>query len=135
MSYSSKRQAFLVGQGYAFKVIAHLKNIESTPDLAFAAPQDQRELLQKILVDVESKSWREEQDTAGLLADGSMFYGADGKPVRKTLARRTAGTLRDLSGGQNMAYTEQNKKAGKKKKDPQSAFFKSIKRENEKRRM
>ena len=129
MSYSSKRQAFLVGQGYAFKVITHLKNIESMPDLAFSTPEDQNELLEKIVVDVESKSWKEEQEMAGLLAEGNMFYEPDGKPQRKTANRRTGG------GGQDMAYAEQNKKAGKKKKGPQSAFFKSIKRENEKRRM
>lgn len=120
-------------------MITHLKNIESMPDLAFATPEEKRELLQKILVDVENKTWKEEQEMAGLLADGNMFYGADGKPLRKTLNRRTADTLRDLSGGQDMAYMEQNKSANRsvtrKKKGPQSAFFKSFMRETERRKM
>jgi len=56
MVYSSKRQAFLVDQGYAFKVITQLKNIENTPDLAFDTPEARRELLTKVLLEVESRS-------------------------------------------------------------------------------
>ncbi|CAK7205213.1 DNA repair helicase RAD25 [Sporothrix eucalyptigena] len=144
MAFSAKRQAFLVDQGYAFKVITHLKGIENMPDLAFSTSHARRELLQKILVEVESKSWRdeEEKESSSLLADSNMFYGPDGKPLRKAPpkrkpARRTAGTLKDLSGGQDMAYIEQNKSANKlikSKKAPQSSFFKAISRENERRR-
>ncbi|OAA62031.1 Xeroderma pigmentosum group B protein (XP-B) [Niveomyces insectorum RCEF 264] len=146
MAFSVKRQAFLVDQGYAFKVITQLKNMEQTPDLAFDSPQSRRELLEKVLVEVESKTWRqeEEKESAGLLEDGNMFYGPDGKPLRRApksraaAAKRTAGTLRDLSGGHDMAYVERNMSANKAmkgaKKGPQSAFFKSIRRENEKRR-
>ncbi|KAL1898095.1 DNA repair helicase RAD25 [Ceratocystis pirilliformis] len=137
MSFSSKRQAFLVDQGYAFKVITQLKNIENTPDLAFATPESRRELLQKLLVDQESKSWKdEEKEAAGLAADGNMFYGPDGKPLRRG-TRRTAGSLKGLSGGNDMAYIEQNKSANKalmKKKKTHAGFFKSLQRENEKRR-
>ncbi|KIH86559.1 DNA excision repair protein ERCC-3 [Sporothrix brasiliensis 5110] len=144
MAFSAKRQAFLVDQGYAFKVITHLKGIENMPDLAFGSSHARRELLQKILVEVESKSWRdeEEKESASLLADSNMFYGPDGKPLRKgpakrKAARRTAGTLKDLSGGQDMAYIEQNRSANKmikSKKGPQNAFFKAITRENERRK-
>ena len=52
--------------------------------------------------------------------------------------RRTAGTLGELSGGQDMAYIEQNKAANKnlkkKAKENQSAFFKKIAREKERSR-
>ncbi|KAL2164671.1 hypothetical protein VTH06DRAFT_3888 [Thermothelomyces fergusii] len=121
MYYSSKRQAFLVDQGYAFKVITQLANIEKTPDLAFATPQEVRELLQRTLVDNE----RGVEDDAG---NG---------------VRRTAGMLSELSGGQDMAYIEQNKAANKALKakakkaagsEGQSKFFKSIQREKEKAR-
>lgn len=85
MVFSSKRRAFLVDQGYAFKVITQLKNIENTPDLAFATLEARRELLLNVLLEVESKSWKqeEEKERAGLLADGNMFYGPDGEPLRK----------------------------------------------------
>ncbi len=138
MAFSSKRQAFLVDQGYAFKVITKLRNIGTTPDLAFDTPEARRELLQKVLVEIESKSYgaEEEKEIAGLVADGNMFYGPDGKPLRKT-ARRTAGALKDLRGGEEMAYIERNQsvnKSVKRKKGPQSDFFKSMMRQNEKRR-
>lgn len=49
-----------------------------------------------------------------------MFYGLDGKPLRNapktrgtSAARGTAGALKDLGGGQDMAYTELNKSANK----------------------
>ena len=142
MVFSSKRQAFLVDQGYAFKVITQLKHMENMPDLAFATPEARRELLFKVLADSESKAWKgyEEKESAGLLAEGNMFYGPDGKPMRKPAragARRTAGTLKDLSGGQGMSYVEQNRSANKAikgKKGTQSAFFRSIAREKERRR-
>jgi DNA excision repair protein ERCC-3 len=146
MFFSSKRQAFLVDQGYAFKVITQLKNIESTPDLAFATPDARLELLQTVLFEVENKSWKleEEKERAGLLADGNMFYGPDGKPLRKAAkrlgvgtVRRTAGALKDLSGGHDMAYVERNKsvnKLVKEKNVPHSDFFKSVMRANERRR-
>jgi len=146
MVFSSKRQTFLVNQGYAFKVITQLKDIKNTPDLAFDTPEARRELLMNVLLEVESKSWKreEEKESAGLLADGNMFYGPDGKPLRKapkkrgaSAVRRTAGALKDLSGGQDMAYIELNKSANKSvlgKNGQQSDFFKSMMRQNERRR-
>ena len=108
------------------------------PDLAFSAPEARRELLQKVMMEVESKSWKEEEarESAGLLADGNMFYGPDGKPLRKGV-RRTAGVLKGLSGGQDMAYVERNRsvnKSVKARKGDRHKFFKSIARENERRR-
>ncbi|KAL2020088.1 hypothetical protein VTK56DRAFT_8892 [Thermocarpiscus australiensis] len=115
--YSSKRQAFLTDQGYVFRVITQLKDVESMLDLAFATPEARRELLEKVLVESESSLWKEEEakDAAGLLADGNMFYNREGRRARKgtSAARRTAGTLQELSGGQDMAYVEQNKSANK----------------------
>ncbi len=78
------------------------------------------------------------------MADGNLFYGPDGKPLRNapkrrgaSSARRTAGALNDLSGGHDMAYIELNKSANKsvkRKNGPHSDFFKSIMRQNERRR-
>jgi hypothetical protein len=68
MVYSAKRQVFLVDQGYAFRVITQLKNIDKTPGLAFVTPEARHELLQKVLAESQSSSWREEEekDAAGL---------------------------------------------------------------------
>jgi DNA excision repair protein ERCC-3 len=126
MYFSSKRQAFLVDQGYAFKVITQLANIEKTPGLAFASASERRELLQKVLVENEGMDDEENID--------DLFHSASIGKKRKG-ARRTAGTLGELSGGQDMAYMEQNKKLALKKKGKQesSAFFKKINREKVRR--
>ncbi|KAF1731469.1 putative DNA repair helicase ercc3 [Beauveria bassiana] len=128
MFFSSKRQAFLVDQGYAFKVITQLANIEQTPGLAFATAAERRELLQKVLV--ENEGAEDEDITDDLFHSGTM-----GRAQKRV--RRTAGTLGELSGGQNMAYIEQNKKVNqglkKKGKKESNAFFKKINRENVRR--
>ncbi|KAK0738297.1 P-loop containing nucleoside triphosphate hydrolase protein [Schizothecium vesticola] len=130
MYYSAKRQTFLVDQGYAFKVITQLANLDKTPDLAFATAKERRELLQRTLVDNEKGG---EED----VENDDLF----GKPVRRAGGRRgggvrrTAGTLGELSGGQDMAYIEQNKGANKtlkkQAKAQQNTFFKKIAREKE----
>ena len=68
------------------------------------------------MAETESKSWKEEEEeeSASLLADGNVFYGGDGKPSRKGAAGRTAGTLKELSGGQDMAYIDQSRSANTK---------------------
>jgi DNA excision repair protein ERCC-3 len=126
MYFSSKRQAFLVDQGYAFKVITQLANIDKTPDLAFATATERRELLAKILV--ENESLYEVEEVDDMHHRGNM--GRTKK--RNAMVRRAAGTLGDLSGGQDMAYVEQNKRANqslKKKAAEKSQFFKKIQRE------
>ncbi|KAI6782130.1 DNA repair helicase-like protein [Emericellopsis cladophorae] len=126
--FSSKRQAFLVDQGYAFKVITQLANMENTPDLAFSTPAERRELLQTVLVDNETA----EDDEI----DDDLFHR--GKKGKKKGTRRTAGTLGELSGGQDMAYIERNKKVNQalkkgKGKQESHSFFKKIGRENARR--
>lgn len=137
--FSAKRQAFLVDQGYAFKVITKLHNIEKTPNLVFATAQERRELLLGLLDDMEKNKSAAEYDreNEALRADGNLFNtkkpAARGKP--RTMVRRGAHLLADLSGGQDMAYVEQNKPArGQKKRAPNSDFFKKLGREKERRK-
>jgi len=134
MFYSSKRQAFLVDQGYAFKVITSLHDIEKMKDLVYATAADRRGLLQDVLTD---RLKQEEDETVD--KDDLFWAPGMGKTQkRKATVRRTAGTLGELSGGQDMAYLEQKKSANKglkkaSKKDS-NAFFKKMQREKERRR-
>lgn len=136
--FSAKRQAFLVDQGYAFKVITTLHNIEKTPNLCFATAQERRELLLGLLDDMEKNKSAAEYDreSEALRADGNLFNTkkpAKNKAVVKV--RRGAHLLADLSGGQDMAYIEQNKPArGQKKRAPNSDFFKKLGREKDRRK-
>ena len=96
MFYSTKRQQFLIDQGYAFKVITHLQGIQDMPDLAFRTPQERRELLQDVLLQNETAAETER-------IDGDLFSGRHPGQRKKKgpLAKRTAGTLADFSGGQD----------------------------------
>jgi DNA excision repair protein ERCC-3 len=130
MYYSSKRQAFLVDQGYAFKVITHLQGIENLPGLAFSTAAERRELLQNVMI--QNEDWDEK------ITD-DLFHRNDGKVMlkKKPGARRTAGTLSELAGGQDMAYVEQNKsknKELKKKKGESNPFFKKLQRDQARRK-
>lgn len=129
MYYSAKRQAFLVDQGYAFKVITQLANIEKTPGLVFPTAQERRELLQKTVIEIE-KGLPEDNQT------DDLFGRERGK--KRGGVRRVAGTLGELSGGQDMAYMEQNttsKALKTKKKAERNPFFNKITREKEKVRL
>ena len=45
MFYSTKRQQFLIDQGYAFKVITHLDGLDDMPELVYKSRDEQIELL------------------------------------------------------------------------------------------
>lgn len=53
MYYSTKRQRFLVDQGYAFKVITHLQGMSELPGLSFKEPFQRKGLLEQVLIDME----------------------------------------------------------------------------------
>ena len=100
MYYSSKRQAFLVDQGYAFKVITHLQGIEELPGLAYASAAERRELLQEVMLQNETSADVEkiDDDLFGARSRGTRGKGG----IAKKGAKRTAGMLSELSGGQDM---------------------------------
>jgi DNA excision repair protein ERCC-3 len=54
MFYSTKRQQFLIDQGYAFKVIIYLDGLEKLPDLVYKTKDEQIELISSILLANES---------------------------------------------------------------------------------
>lgn len=131
MYYSSKRQAFLVDQGYSFKVITHLTGIDKVEGLHFRDTSSRMELLEDVLMaGEESGSVENIQDD--LFSGRQMHKGPKGKPG----VRRTAGALSEYAGGKDMAYIEYNKSRNKelKKNKPTSKFFKDIQRTNEKRK-
>ena len=122
MFYSSKRQAFLVDQGYAFKVITHLQGIENLPGLAYASPMERRELLQEVMLQNETSADIEKID------DDLFGRSNKSKPMaNKKGVKRTAGSLSDLAGGQDMAYIEYNRSKNKELKKGKSLFSKMAK--------
>jgi DNA excision repair protein ERCC-3 len=114
MFYSTKRQQFLIDQGYAFKVITHLDGLETLPDLVYKTRDEQIELISSVLLANESEAdlgtdvRAVEGDLAGTVT--SKDFG----PMKFPAAQRTTGSLTALSGAQHMSYVEQNKSANKK---------------------
>ncbi|KAI0249157.1 DNA repair helicase rad25 [Lactifluus subvellereus] len=117
MFYSTKRQQFLIDQGYAFKVITQLDGMENMKDLVYKTREEQIELVTTVLMQSESAAdlgtdiRAGEGDLAGTIT--SKDFGA---PVQSKApnAYRTMGSLTALSGAQHMSYVEQNKSANKK---------------------
>ena len=116
MFYSTKRQQFLIDQGYAFKVITHLDGLDTLPELVYNSRDEQIELLSSVLLANESEAdlgsdvRAAEGDLAGTVT--SKDFGMPGG--RAPGVQRTTGSLTALSGAQHMSYVEQNKSANKK---------------------
>jgi len=127
MYYSTKRQAFLVDQGYSFKVITHLQDIEKLPNLAYATPHEQRELLNSVIMKTADAA--NIDDVPDDYEDRSVPSTRAGTPKPdggKLKAKRTSGTLASLAGGEGMAYQETNKSMNKGLKKDHHPLFKQL---------
>jgi DNA excision repair protein ERCC-3 len=130
MFYSSKRQAFLVDQGYAFKVITHLQGIESLEGLAYATPAERRELLQEVMLQNESSA-----DVENVTDDLFSERSGGNRARAKAGVKRSAATLSGLAGGEDMAYIEYNKSRNKQLKEKQHhPLFRKLERERQRRK-
>ena len=132
MGYSAKRQAFLVDQGYAFKVITQLSGMDSLPGLAFRSQSERLELLNHVLLQQETHD-----DLADIEKIDDDLFSDRSFVKKKAQVRRQAGSLAELAGGGQMAYAEQNisrNKQLKKDRGPQSEYFKKEARAKDRRR-
>ena len=110
MIKASKRQRFLINQGYSYKVINRLGNLENE-NLYYSKKEEKQELLQKVLASNESAA-DEEDANPGLKSAGSsqMF--------------RSQGTFSSLSGGDEGLYMEVRKNQANKDKSHHPLFKK-----------
>nr|KAF6494761.1 ERCC excision repair 3, TFIIH core complex helicase subunit [Rousettus aegyptiacus] len=91
MAYSTKRQRFLVDQGYSFKVITKLAGMEEE-ELSFSTKEEQQQLLQKVLAATDLDA--EEEVVAG-------EFGSKSSQVS-----RRFGTMSSMSGADDTVYME-----------------------------
>ncbi|KAI8350705.1 DNA helicase [Mortierella sp. GBAus27b] len=129
MYYSTKRQQFLIDQGYAFKVITNLDGMDQEQDLVYSTAEEQASLLHTVLLAQESEADLNddvEPDADDLTGNTSRRSGGGGGSVLSHVgssvggssgAKRTVGGLKSLSGGDQMAYIEYNKAINLKDKD------------------
>lgn len=95
MSYSRKRQRFLVNQGYSYKVITHLKGMDTEADLMYGTQEEQGQLLQLVL------------SASDLDCEDEKMPGEPG--YRPGMTKRT-GALSSMSGGDDAIYYEHRRK-------------------------
>jgi DNA excision repair protein ERCC-3 len=118
MYYSTKRQQFLVDQGYSFKVITELQGMEELPELIFRTRSEQIELLSSVLIlgddaadvgtDLMTDEFRDDiRFAGGASRTKSEMYAMAPK------ASRLTGSLNALSGAEHMSYSERNRSQNK----------------------
>uniref|UniRef100_A0A2P2JC71 DNA 3'-5' helicase n=1 Tax=Rhizophora mucronata TaxID=61149 RepID=A0A2P2JC71_RHIMU len=93
MYYSTKRQQFLIDQGYSFKVITSLPPPDSGADLSYHRLDEQLALLAKVL-------------SAGDDMVGLEQLEEDVDDIALHKARRSAGSMSAMSGANGMVYME-----------------------------
>ena len=110
MYFSSKRQQFLIDQGYSFKVITHLHGMDSQPDLVYKSRQEQLELLSSVML-AQASAADFGTDIKGGADDlpGTVTSKDFGAPN----VIRTTGSMAGLSGGSTMSYMETKKSANR----------------------
>eukprot|EP00172_Hildenbrandia_rubra_P000949 Plantae.Rhodophyta-Hildenbrandia_rubra.ctg15417.p1 GENE.Plantae.Rhodophyta-Hildenbrandia_rubra.ctg15417~~Plantae.Rhodophyta-Hildenbrandia_rubra.ctg15417.p1 ORF type:complete len:855 (-),score=157.30 Plantae.Rhodophyta-Hildenbrandia_rubra.ctg15417:1125-3434(-) len=107
MYYSSKRQQFLIDQGYSFKIITTLDGMEKAK-LDFESKDEQLKLLGNVLA-ADEKEATERLDVDAderEMSVGAVF--SNGSGVR----RRTGRSMQNLSGGAGLRYAEFTRKDG-----------------------
>jgi DNA excision repair protein ERCC-3 len=103
MYYSTKRQQFLIDQGYSFKVITELDGLKTMPGLVYKTKDEQIELMQEVLTakdsdaDLGADVKAGEDDLAGTITSKSFGYPGTG-------ATRTSGSLAAMAGGTHMSF-------------------------------
>ncbi|CDR99717.1 probable SSL2-DNA helicase [Sporisorium scitamineum] len=116
MFYSTKRQQFLIDQGYAFRVITHLVGMQDMPGLVYRSQAEQIELLQSVLIANESDADLGSDLGGGGGGGGGWGGGGSGSGLNRSSvakASRTTGSLNALSGAQHMSYIERNRSVNK----------------------
>uniref|UniRef100_A0A1B6E978 General transcription and DNA repair factor IIH helicase/translocase subunit XPB n=3 Tax=Auchenorrhyncha TaxID=1955247 RepID=A0A1B6E978_9HEMI len=94
MSYSRKRQRFLVNQGYSYKVLTKLAGMEEEPDMMYKTREEQGVLLQQVLAASETDADEERVPGEGLVNRGGP-----------STSRRT-GNMASMSGADDAVYME-----------------------------
>jgi len=96
MYYSTKRQQFLIDQGYSFKVIPELPHQDDS-NLSYGTKKEQLDLLATVLAADEKEGADEAVED---------FDSAEMRKEERPAARRSTGSARALAGGDSMVYME-----------------------------
>ena len=98
MSFSRKRQRFLVDQGYSYKVVVRLPGMEENKKIFYGNRDEQVLLLQQVLAATDADVGEEE-----------MLLGVAGKGIK-----RQGGNMASMSGADDNVYIESRRKGDSK---------------------
>eukprot|EP01084_Bolivina_argentea_P125024 221545_1 len=150
MVYATKRQRFLVDQGYSFHVITNLVN-ENTPNLKYSQASERSQLLLQVLTLIKSGHNVQEQISTSPTNSNTNSGGSSVDESNGNVRRYTRSGLNGLSDGSGLIYKEisqpqtsrltsgiglltnqtntnnHNKKKGKKRKANSKFFQKAAK--------
>uniref|UniRef100_F1KWF4 General transcription and DNA repair factor IIH helicase/translocase subunit XPB n=1 Tax=Ascaris suum TaxID=6253 RepID=F1KWF4_ASCSU len=114
MSYSRKRQRFLVNQGYAYKVVNRLPGMEKE-DLKLGTKEAQLNLLHQVLAASDADA--EEEDIKEESFDGT----------RETKMMRKEGSFSSFSGSNSITYVQKSSKVRDEDRHPLFRRFRAQK--------
>uniref|UniRef100_A0A915AQ27 General transcription and DNA repair factor IIH helicase/translocase subunit XPB n=3 Tax=Parascaris univalens TaxID=6257 RepID=A0A915AQ27_PARUN len=114
MSYSRKRQRFLVNQGYAYKVVNRLPGMEKE-DLKLGTKEAQLNLLHQVLAASDADA--EEEDIKEETFDGT----------RETKMMRKEGSFSSFSGSNSITYVQKSSKVRDEDRHPLFRRFRAQK--------
>ncbi|KAL4003241.1 DNA repair helicase rad25 family protein [Acanthocheilonema viteae] len=114
MSYSRKRQRFLVNQGYAYKVVNRLPGMEKET-LKLATKDSQLQLLQQVLAASDADA--EEEDIKEESVDGS----------REAKMMRKEGSFSSFSGSNSISYMQKTRTVKDEDRHPLFRRFRAFK--------
>ncbi|KAI6243972.1 General transcription and DNA repair factor IIH helicase subunit XPB [Aphelenchoides fujianensis] len=97
MTYSRKRQSFLVNQGYAYKVVNRIPEMEKETNIHMSSPSEQAQMLQQVIQ--ASEKDLEEEDTKD-----------DELGPRDAKISRREGNMNAFSGAAAVSYHQKSKK-------------------------
>ncbi|CAG0895329.1 unnamed protein product [Darwinula stevensoni] len=99
MSYSRKRQRFLINQGYSYKVVTQLPGMDKE-ELQYGTKEEQGQLLQQVLAANDSEADEERMP---------------GDPSRPSSTWRKGTSMSSMSGADDNVYMEFRKSSGQHK--------------------
>ncbi|EPS67161.1 hypothetical protein M569_07617, partial [Genlisea aurea] len=106
MYYSTKRQQFLIDQGYSFKVITNLPPSNTGAELGYSRVEEQMALLGKVRTASGFEMNRRQVISAGDDAVGLEQLEEDADDISLQKARRSSGSMSAMSGARGMVYME-----------------------------
>lgn len=114
MSYSRKRQRFLVNQGYAYKVVNRLPGMEKEA-LKLGTKDSQLQLLQQVLAASDADA--EEEDVKEETFDG----------LKEAKTLRKEGSFASFSGSNSISYNQRTKAIKDEDRHPLFRRFRALK--------